>query len=41
MWRNKDFGQPVLLIAGLSAPGLQDHYLTDEKSGLPVAEVVF
>lgn len=41
VWRNKDSDRPVILIARMSEPGLPDHYLTNEKSGIPVSEVFF
>ena len=41
MWRNADFDKPVTLVARMSEPGLPDHYLTSEGSGIPVSEVIF
>lgn len=41
VWRNKDFDKPVTLIARMSEPGLPDHYLTVENTGVPVSEVFF
>jgi hypothetical protein len=41
LWKNKYHDVPVILIAIMSQPGLADHYLTDNKTGIPAAEVVF
>lgn len=41
IWRNKDFDKPVVLVAKMSEPGLPDHYLTAENTGIPASEVVF
>lgn len=40
-WRNKDFDKPVILVARMIEPGLPDHYLTDDNSGIPASEVFF
>lgn len=39
VWRNKDFDKPIVVVARMHAPGLPDHYLTDENSGVPASEV--
>ena len=41
IWHNKDFDKPVSLVARMSEPGLPDHYLTTENTGIPVSEVIF
>lgn len=41
IWRNKDFDKPVVIVARMSEPGLPDHYLTGENTGIPVSEVFF
>lgn len=41
IWRNKDADKPVVVVAVMSSPGMPDHYLTEEKSGIPVSEVEF
>jgi hypothetical protein len=41
VWRNQDFDKPIMVIARMFELGLPDHYLTDENSGVPAAEVFF
>lgn len=41
LWMNKDHDVPVILVAIMSEPGSPDYYLTDTKTGIPAAEVVF
>ncbi|MBX3742518.1 MAG: hypothetical protein KF712_16140 [Akkermansiaceae bacterium] len=38
-WKNKDSDRPVVVIAIMHAPGKADHYLTEDKVGIPVEEV--
>lgn len=41
IWRNQDFDKPVVIVARMSEPGLPDHYLTAENTGIPVSDVFF
>jgi hypothetical protein len=39
IWRNQDSDVPVVIVAVMSSPGLPDHYLTENNSGIPASEV--
>ena len=41
IWRNQDFDKPVNLAARMAEPGLPDHYLTDDNTGVTASEVIF
>jgi hypothetical protein len=41
VWSNQDFDKPVIIVGRMSEPGLPDHYLTIEGSGVPATEVFF
>lgn len=41
VWTNRDFDKEVMIVGIMSEPGLPDHYLTEESTGIPVSEVVF
>jgi hypothetical protein len=41
IWKNKDSDFPVVIVALMSEPGSEDHYLTEGQTGLPASEVFF
>lgn len=41
IWKNKDTDMPVVIVALMSQPGFEDHYLTDSQTGIPASQVFF
>jgi hypothetical protein len=41
IWKNKDTDMPVVIVALMSQPGFEDHYLTEGQTGIPASQVFF